>query len=62
MPYTDYPVADFASYDRQQQDKLAELPVCDCCQDPIQDEFYFEIHSEVICPVCMDQYYRKEVC
>lgn len=49
------------SHDREQAKRLAELPVCDVCDDPIDDDFYYEINGENICEHCMDQFFRKEV-
>lgn len=47
----------FNAYDREQQKRLKELPVCDDCGQPIQ-EYFFEIHGDVICPDCMEAYRR----
>lgn len=49
------------AHDREQAKRLAELPVCDVCDDPIDDDFYYEINGENICEHCMDQFFRKEV-
>ena len=37
MYYTDNPVRDFERYDADREDELASLPVCDICDEPIQD-------------------------
>lgn len=47
----------FNDYDREQTKKLKKLPVCDDCGEPIQD-YYFEIHDDVLCPDCMEAYRR----
>lgn len=57
--YTDNPVADFERYDRKQQSKLAMLPVCSECGEPIQDEYFYLINDENICEQCMKDNYRK---
>ena len=49
------------AHDRKQAKRIAELPVCDVCDDPIDDDFYYEINGENICEHCMDQFFRKEV-
>ncbi len=60
--FSDDPLMDFEHHDREQAKRLAELPVCDICDDPIQDDFYYEINGENICEHCLDQFFRKEVC
>lgn len=49
------------AHEREQAQRLAKLPVCDICDDPIQDDFYYEISGENICEHCLDQFFRKEV-
>jgi formylmethanofuran dehydrogenase subunit E len=49
------------AHELDQERRLAELPVCDICDDPIQDDFYYEINGENICEHCMDQFFRKEI-
>lgn len=49
------------SHEREQERRLAQLPKCDYCNDPIQDDFYYEINGENICEHCLDQFFRKEV-
>ena len=63
MPYirTDDPVKDFDRHDRAQSKRLAELPECSICGNPIQDDHYYEINDENICPECLDDHFRKEV-
>ena len=59
--YTDDPVRDFERYDADREDELASLPVCDICDEPIQDEHYYIINGDNICPECLDKCFRKEV-
>ena len=58
---SDDPVADFYCHDHEQAKRLAELPVCDCCGHPIQDDHYYLINGDNICPDCLENYYRKDV-
>jgi hypothetical protein len=58
---TDDPLADFHRQDAEQQRWLERLPVCCECDNPIQDEEYFEINDECICPGCMRENHRKLV-
>lgn len=48
-------------HDQQQQQKLAERPVCDYCDNPIQDDLYFEINGDKICKHCMETYFTRRV-
>lgn len=59
--YTDNPVADFERYDKEQQAKLLALPVCADCGHPAQDDYFYVINDEVICPDCLDSNYRHDL-
>lgn len=61
MYRTDDPVADFHHWDRECERALARLPECDCCGHHVQDEYYYEINGDVVCPKCLDSHYRKWV-
>lgn len=49
------------AHDREQARWLDSLPKCDYCNDPIQDDFYYEINGENICECCLDRFFKKEV-
>ena len=59
MFYTDDPVADFEAYDRQQEEQLERLPVCEICGEPIQDEHLYLINDEFVCEKCLIRDFRK---
>ena len=40
--------------------RLARLPQCEYCGEPIQDEFYFEINDSFYCEDCLKSEFRKE--
>ena len=61
MFYSDDPVRDFENHDRQQAKQMRELPVCADCDEPISDDFCYEINGEYICQWCMDSLHRKDV-
>lgn len=61
MFLTDDPLMDFEHHDWEQAKQLAKLPECDYCNDPIQDDFYYEINGEIICEHCLDHFFRKDV-
>jgi formylmethanofuran dehydrogenase subunit E len=59
LMFSDDPIRDYDRHEAEQERRLAKLPVCDDCGEPIQD-YYFEIHDDVLCPDCMEAY-RKDV-
>lgn len=61
MQITDNPLADFASWDAEQTAQLERLPVCADCGERVQDDHYYLINDEVICPDCLESGYRKEI-
>lgn len=60
MSYTDDPLHDFALYDREQQRRLQQLPVCQNCLEPIQDDFFFEDINgmDIVCETCLMEHRR----
>lgn len=61
MFYSDDPIADFERHDAKQQSELEKLPRCSECDEPIQDDFCYEINDELICDNCMRDNHRKSV-
>jgi formylmethanofuran dehydrogenase subunit E len=59
--YTDDPAADYDRYDAEQQAKLDKLPKCDYCDNPIQDDYCYEINGDVLCEECLNNHFRKWV-
>lgn len=59
--WTDDPIADFERHSAEQERRLDKLPVCDYCEEPIQDDFYYYINGESICETCLDRFFRKDV-
>lgn len=54
MSWTDDPVRDAANYDAEREKILEQLPLCNECNERIQDEYYFEVRGWTICPECME--------
>lgn len=53
----------WAAYDREQSRKLARLPVCADCGEPIQQEDAVYINEVWLCDDCLDSYRRStEIC
>lgn len=60
MYYTDNPAADFLRYDRDQEKRRKELPICDYYGEAIEDKFY-EIGYETICPKCLEENFERSI-
>lgn len=59
--YSDDPGHDFDLYDSDLQAELDRLPKCCCCDNEIQDEYYYEINGEIVCEECLNEKHRKSV-
>lgn len=44
----------FLEHQSREDDRIARLPVCDWCKEPIQDEQFYKVDGEYICKHCMD--------
>lgn len=61
MPYiSDDPIRDFELWDAEQSKQIEKLPKCRICNEPIQDDYLFEIDGELICEDCLKNEYRQE--
>lgn len=58
---TDDPVKDEMRYTEEKDNLLAKCPVCDYCNEHIQDEYLYEINDELICEECIKDNFRKNV-
>lgn len=45
--------------EREREEALEKLPKCDLCEEPITDEYFYNLDGTFICEQCMDEYYRK---
>jgi formylmethanofuran dehydrogenase subunit E len=59
MRWTDDPVADAERYMAEQEEELKKLPVCDYCNEPIQDDYLFDLEGDIVCESCMNKHFRK---
>ena len=59
MYYSDDPAYDAERHMADQERRLAQRPVCADCGEPVQDDHFYQINDEVICPNCMENNYRK---
>jgi formylmethanofuran dehydrogenase subunit E len=46
-------------YQAEQEALLAKLPICECCREPIQDDYLFDVDGELYCEECMKDLYRR---
>lgn len=51
----------WVKHDAEQARELERLPVCADCGEPVQEDYYYEINDEVICPDCLESGYRKSI-
>ena len=56
MYRTGDPVADYDRWEAEQQRKLEKLPRCSECDEPITDDYCYQINDELICEECIDNY------
>ena len=40
-------------HERKQEKWLGSRPLCSCCNEPIQEDYYYEINEEKICAECL---------
>lgn len=55
MRYTDDPISDFLDYDDERSRKLDRLPLCGCCEEPIQQEMAVCIDGTYYCDDCLNE-------
>ena len=53
--YTDL----YEEYEAEQESRLKRFPKCDCCGEPITDDYFYNIDGTYICETCMRDEYRK---
>ena len=56
MMITDDPVRDAERYYEEQDEWLSHRPVCSICGEHIQDDHYYSIFGDIICPSCISSY------
>ena len=61
--FSDDPVIDYLHHEYEQARKLAALPVCDLCGNPIQQDMAFRWGGSWICDTCIkdNTFYVEEV-
>ena len=51
----------WAKHDAEQETEMEKLPVCEYCEQYIQDEYAYYIEGAWYCYECMNANFRKEV-
>lgn len=46
-------------HDREQERRLAMLPKCEKCGEPIQEEHCYMIDNELMCEECMEEWLEE---
>ena len=58
---SDDPGMDFDRWEAHQERQLARLPKCGICGEPIQDDHFYLINGDNVCPDCLENEFRKDV-
>lgn len=48
------PYRDYDRWEANQEAWLRSRPKCDCCGEPIQEDFAYRINEELYCKDCID--------
>lgn len=51
----------FMAHEQEKERQLARRPVCSYCDNPIQDDFFYEIDCEIVCAECLEMHFRRTV-
>jgi formylmethanofuran dehydrogenase subunit E len=54
--YTDL----YEEHERDQERRLKKYPKCDCCDEPITDDYFYDIDGTYFCERCLKAEYRKK--
>ena len=47
-------------HEAEKEKALAELHHCDYCDNPITDDYYYEINGDILCEKCLNNHFRKD--
>lgn len=60
MGFTDDPIKDFERYERRKQQWLDSLPVCEHCNEPIQDENLMDFEGTLYHLECAEREFKRK--
>lgn len=49
----------YHQWEAAREKELEKRPVCSDCGEHIQEDHFYEVNGEPICPDCMDSGYRR---
>lgn len=49
----------YKQHEAERESWLSKRPICECCGEPIQDDYLYEINGDILCEECMKGEYRK---
>lgn len=58
MGWTDDPIADFDRWQAEQEEELEKLPICECCGQPIQQEYAVYYNNQWCCEDCESDFWN----
>lgn len=61
MIYTGEPLDDFYAYDDEEEARIAMLPRCGICDEPLIDDYCFEIEGDHVCENCLHKHFKVRV-
>jgi formylmethanofuran dehydrogenase subunit E len=50
----------FRRHDAETEEWLSKRPICEYCDEPIQDEFLYDIDGTLYCEECMKELFRRD--
>ena len=48
----------FLQHEAEQEALLSRRPKCVCCEEPIQDDYLYDINGDLYCEECMNEIFR----
>lgn len=48
----------FLAHDKQVYELMKQRPKCDICDEPIQEDYCYEINGELVCEKCLQDNLR----
>lgn len=54
-------IQDHEIHEREKERRLMALPICDRCEEPIQDDYKYVINGEQLCEECFRDYVYREI-
>ncbi len=49
----------YRQHEAEREKWLKSRPICVYCEEPIQDDFLYEVNGELYCEECMQKWFRQ---